>query len=390
MCVVLLPSFVAPSLRRAESRRTWKSEKNATKDAAFQAYKALHLAGWLTDNLLPLRSQGVQGVETREAIVQVDQLLWPWQSIAKAWQEGDLRWKYPLICLDDAGSFVGEYFVVLPVELVPPGDITIYLEGGRTQVLRFGLGEQLSASEIAGLPDHTSTLLGLHFNHRWHMEERAHVIKVIAAGIDMAMDGIGAHDFSVEQDLAQSRKYLVRDREGCPLIYEGIIPSKPEVQQVQYPFYELDKAPNDVPYLHLSKWTKRSDFLHPVHGAPAKGEGSGKPYKRVYPLPWARVDTIPIRHAEFGMLLPSVIHEVEVMLLVQTLSTTLLKDVGISNMELLREAISSLSASEPYQYERLEFLGDSILKYCTSVQLSAERRLPKLRTIGHANRDDRY
>jgi hypothetical protein len=190
----------------------------------------------------------------------------------------------------------------------------------------------------------------------------------------MTMDGIGVQPFAAAGDLAKSRNYLVRDREGCPMIYEGIIPSRPEMDQVQAPFYELDQAPDDMPYLHLSKWTRRSDFLHPVNGAPSKAESSDKPYHRVYPVSWAKVDTIPLQHAEFGMMIPSVIHELEVMLLVHSLSTTILGKVQISNMELVREAMSSRSASERYQYERLEFLGDSILKYCTSVQLSADRR----------------
>jgi hypothetical protein len=126
------------------------------------------------------------------------------------------------------------------------------------------------------------------------------------------------------------------------------------------------------------KWTRRSDFLHPVGEVTKSGEKSEKRYSRVYPLPWSRVDEIPLRHAEFGMLIPSVIHELEVMLLVQNLSTTILKSVDISDPRLIREAISSRSAAEPYQYERLEFLGDSILKYCASVQLSADRKLPKM------------
>jgi dsRNA-specific ribonuclease len=37
------------------------------------------------------------------------------------------------------------------------------------------------------------------------------------------------------------------------------------------------------------------------------------------------------------------------------------------------EAISSRSAAEPVDYERLEFLGDSILKFCTVIQAYSER-----------------
>jgi len=74
------------------------------------------------------------------------------------------------------------------------------------------------------------------------------------------------------------------------------------------------------------------------------------------------------------MMIPSIIHELEVMLTAKTLAGTILNRVGISDLRLVREAISARSASEPVNYERLEFLGDSILKYCSSVQAASDRK----------------
>lgn len=54
---VLLPVSLPPELRQATSIRTWKSEANACKDAAFQAYQALYLANLVDEHLLPLREQ---------------------------------------------------------------------------------------------------------------------------------------------------------------------------------------------------------------------------------------------------------------------------------------------------------------------------------------------
>ncbi len=68
------------------------------------------------------------------------------------------------------------------------------------------------------------------------------------------------------------------------------------------------------------------------------------------------------------MLIPSIVHTIETMLIARQLSVTLLSPLGISDYSLLKDAISARSASEPTHYERLEFLGDSILKYCTSMQ----------------------
>ena len=51
---VTLPSFVHPEVRTASSSQRWRSEAAAIKDAAFESYVALHKAGLVNDNLLPL------------------------------------------------------------------------------------------------------------------------------------------------------------------------------------------------------------------------------------------------------------------------------------------------------------------------------------------------
>jgi dsRNA-specific ribonuclease len=83
---------------------------------------------------------------------------------------------------------------------------------------------------------------------------------------------------------------------------------------------------------------------------------------------------VPKRVVKVGMLIPSIIHEIGVQLIASELSTTLLQPVSVNDLQLVLEAISSRSAHEPVDYERLEFLGDSILKYCTVVQAYAERK----------------
>jgi len=54
------------------------------------------------------------------------------------------------------------------------------------------------------------------------------------------------------------------------------------------------------------------------------------------------------------------------------LSKTILADVDFSNLKLVVMAISASPAMEETSYRRLEFLGDSLHKICTSLQLLAE------------------
>ncbi|KAN0101426.1 P-loop containing nucleoside triphosphate hydrolase protein [Hyaloscypha variabilis] len=84
---VTLPNSVHPSVRQASSLRSWKTEKMAAKDAAFQAYVALYQAGLLNDNLLPLlpgdEFEEVKSAEYLPSMVKIQQQHNPWLDIAK-------------------------------------------------------------------------------------------------------------------------------------------------------------------------------------------------------------------------------------------------------------------------------------------------------------------
>ena len=173
-----------------------------------------------------------------------------------------------------------------------------------------------------------------------------------------------------------NQDFMVRDANGVAFTYEELLPAKPPTALVRRIFDDYELAPDNVPYIVLKKWTRRSDFLHALTADPRKtGPESSKPYGWLLPLDWATVDSISIQHVQFGMLIPSIIHQLEIMLTVKHLTENLLKPVGISNTQLVREAISSRGALEPYQYERLENLGDSILKYCAAIQAFSTRKL---------------
>ncbi|KAF7545746.1 hypothetical protein G7Z17_g8938 [Cylindrodendrum hubeiense] len=367
---VLLPSFLSPELRQANSSRAWNSHKNATKDAAFHAYIALYKAGLINDHLLPIKDAPP---EERVPAMMPAPPINPWTKIARVWQdtEGESKWVLPLSFYDEHGKRMGQYNAVLPFKIPQPRSITIHPEFGVKWNLSFGPGRMYSHQEASKLPDHTSALLALHFAYRWPVEDRDHCIKFSSSEKHILRDQMGAVPFDPEVHDIQM-PYLVRDQSNCPFEYTGLIPSKPPVEEVQNPFYEYEKAPNDGPYLTLIKATKRADFLHPMHTDPRKQPTSSKPYAWVLPMSWAMVDTIPKRFAQFAMLIPSVIHELEVMMTAIQLSETILEPVGINDAQLLIEAISSRAASEPVDYERLEFLGDSILKFCVVIQASAK------------------
>ncbi|KAG8665013.1 uncharacterized protein FPOAC1_012991 [Fusarium poae] len=138
----------------------------------------------------------------------------------------------------------------------------------------------------------------------------------------------------------------------------------------QHPFNEYEDAPEET-YLVVEQWTRRSDLLHELRPGQS-GSSCTKPYRWVLPISRATVDEIPRRAVKCAMLIPCIIHELEVQLIASELSSALLAPVGIADLQLVIEAISSRSAAEPVDYGRLEFLGDSVLKFFTVTQVYSE------------------
>lgn len=367
---VFLPATLPGKLRRFQSSCPWKSEINAMKDAAFQAYLALFHAGLVNKNLLPLETNIDFEVETRAPIIGVQTLFEPWTEIASTWAEEGSRWTYKVQVHGPNEAFFGDYTMTLPIELGPLRPANLYLDYNTTYKLVFSYPQQISAAEAEKLADHTSTLVGLHFSHRWPVTEGPHVIKFTSHDDSLCLQDIGNRSFNTNSAAASSQDYLIRDHSKAPAKYLGVLPSKPPIEMVQRPFRDYDDAPKET-YLNLMRWTRRTDFLHPMKVDPETQIASQKQYIAVLPMSYATVDSIHIRHARFGMLIPSIVHTIETILIARQLSVTLLSPLAISDYLLLRDAISARSAIEPTHYERLEFLGDSILKYCASMQAAS-------------------
>ncbi|KAF4121966.1 ERCC4-related helicase [Geosmithia morbida] len=369
---VVLPSFVPAAVRRATSRTLHATEKSATKDAALQAYIALYRAGLLNDNLLPFQqNQEMPGSETRDPTARVDGRFSPWEEVARAWNDDEARWAYTYTCIDERGQPVGDHDVILPAQINHLQPLKVYIDSEVVWELRPSQGRLVPAREADAMPDHTSALLESHFGHRYKVLNRRHVIQTVIRGADLSVGDIASLSFEAEPQLATEFGHLIRDRTGAPFVYRGSLPSKPEIGLVKRAFFDYEDAPHHVPYLVLERCSRRSDFLHPLSTGSGHVQKSKRPYGSVYPAPWARVDAVPLSKVRFGMLIPSVMHEMEVMLVAKTLSETLLKPLGMTDHALVREAISAPSACEPVNYEQLEYLGDSILKYCTCIMGTA-------------------
>ena len=126
---------------------------------------------------------------------------------------------------------------------------------------------------------------------------------------------------------------------------------------------EADAHSGSFVVLEVTKFSKRADLLHKDSVPPLK------PGVKWLMQQDCEVDNLPVKYSQFAMIIPSILHKLHVNMIVEHLCNTLLSPLGLTNRRLVATAICASSAREPTNYQRLEFLGDSIFKLSTSLAL---------------------
>jgi hypothetical protein len=386
--VVHLPASMVPALRRFESSRSWYSQDLATKDAAFQAYQKLHDVGLVNKNLLPIQdSDLLPPIEQRTAMEKVWEKINPWIHVAQEWQNanGQLHQRRLRISNQD-GSMVANIDVTLPVPVPYMQPLTLYWDSKEAwtvtseEAMRsFGRQDVMDGA----IADHTRGLLALAFGHRhdWTDATKQHPVRLTVEGLgmDLAMD---TEPFSMEAIKGRLSGHLLREpvERNAPYLYRDWLPCKPPAQEVGRMWkkgrhgeesVQYDDAPSDIPYVAVKAWPKKAGFFkRSLVGAESKH--STKRYPRLTPESMVAIDRHPPVLTHVGMLVPAITYALETYMLAHDLGEGLLETLQISDASAILTAISSSSAQLPTDYERIEFLGDSILKFCTTVNLTSQ------------------
>ncbi|KAK8107781.1 uncharacterized protein PG998_009794 [Apiospora kogelbergensis] len=366
---------IAPKLRRVQSANVWISESNAFKDAAFQAYVALYHAKLVNDYLMPLKDHELlRGVDPRASIIEVNGQWSPWPDIAGLWSELSEAVCHPLRIKDLEGKVLNEFDVILPVRLRDIKDFEVYWDMNPWTV-EFDESYKIERSCIDY--GQTTALIKLAYGHRLKDKDFGQcVVQFRSKQGSVSVDDLGQHQFTQEMSLSAhgSFPFLVRTKiNDAPYFYDKYLPSRPDEDLVkERNKYDLKDFTGEEPWLALRKWPRRRDFLHIIPTGPDPGvAASPKPYGSVWPLSYCKVDTTPISNVQFGSLIPSITHVLEVYLVAERLCETRLKSLEISDVSLIVTAISAPEAREATRYEQYEFMGDSLLKLLTAVNVMA-------------------
>ncbi|KAF2233308.1 ribonuclease III [Viridothelium virens] len=377
---VILPPTLEPRLRTASSLKLWKSEKNARKDAAFQAYMNLYRAGLINDNLLPLEiidpdAPTMDWTDSGPSIVSVSDLMNPWTQAVTLQRETQDWYEY-LITVTTPGEQLVKIAMFLPADTGKLPDICFYWNATTrciAQLEKKGI-TLIPAADSDSSRKLTKLILSSVFGTRMRHRREDFVTLFVPLEepqkplCDLLQDFSGKKPASPPEsiDLAQCGLIREKEAEDRPLIFQGFETT------YQSPDEHYDDGKQTLPesMIKYTRFPKRRDFLHPVPASATVTEA----YTTVDMIP-ARdctVDNLPSRYSIFALFVPAILHLCGLKLILNHLCENILHTIGFRNVSLVQAAITASSAREEADYQRLEFLGDAILKYSTSLRVFNE------------------
>jgi dsRNA-specific ribonuclease len=365
---VTLPISVDPAVRTATSLQGWATERLAKRDAAFQAYTALYRAGLVNANLLPAQHaeeelSDFQIPDNRPSLVPVSPPFDPWPLIAQCQHANSQVYYRTLLTLQSPDQAPAYMLLFTPITLPSIPEIVLYWNRATQFQIECSWlsGVVLSDGEVSRLKLITYNTLFSVFSSRMRADKHDFLWLVAPCNLSGHLDdcealcktkqisypatelvarGRAAHEWGLVTHISDSKKYIL-------------------------------KAVESDTCLRLVRVPKRRDFLHPV-AATSQGNDA---YTKVEDISVSEcvVDGIPTKVSTFALLLPSILHRFEVGIVAETLRTTILSPVALetTSLPVIIRAITSSASSEDDNYQRLEFLGDCILKLFSTVHLMA-------------------
>lgn len=179
--------------------------------------------------------------------------------------------------------------------------------------------------------------------------------------------------FSYPTDLT-----IIRERGSEGRLYRFLRwkfdPASPEEEQEIRVRGRGEPLPEDEvvepPFIVVQNFPRRMNFLIPF--APQQGRYSMEIDILLRPL-FSTIDLVSSTDTDYAILLPSIMRYLSIAMTVSSLRAELLtSNLARIPFDLLRTAITAPVAQDVVDYQRLEILGDTVLKFIVTMQLLAQ------------------
>jgi hypothetical protein len=337
----------------------------ARKDASFEAYRALHAAGLVNDNLLPARQEAdelaaeFQSADRAPALTQASSTLDPWVSVAERQQQRPYEYHRTLLQLDGAGGEQLYMMLLTPIELPEAPAITLYWN----ETKRFSVRSQrllhvtLSDAELSLMRATTQILLASAFERRMSNGRDDFLWLLTPCDANgQSWSNSKLEEWKISTSGTQSATDLLSKGFNKVSGWGELL-----VEGDQRKYYPQDvKTYCPEPHILATRVPKRRDFLHPVPDNNHINDAYVTPVE--LPLAKCVVANLPRLYATFALLVPSIMHKFETLLLADTLRTTLLAPLKLAkqHLPLIITAVTASITNEADNYQR----------YVASIELS--------------------
>lgn len=378
-------------MREASSLDEWTSEKLAKRDAAFEAYIALYHANLISDHLLPLRGHGDEALTEAQksvqkivSLVDIEEQLDIWSSIAREWCcVSTLHLSSVLIT--HGGNPWMKMLMILPKPLPNSLEVDLHWDAFTSLKATMEPGPSIAQGMIhaQAMADCTALLLRSVFLARMDADRTDFIAHFMPAEVQDLFSWLERHRGSfpakllIEESVPNDAVGIIRDLEnnGVPYVFGGLERLRSNcmsdqldgaMQSAQDPAIE-EEIEEEI-YIRARKLPKRADFMHAIRLQDREKIELSSTLLRASEC---MVDKLPFIYSQFALFVPSILHRVEINMIAEDLCRNLLSSAEFSDLSLVITAISTTASQESTNYQRLEFLGDSILKTMVSLTLLA-------------------
>lgn len=361
-----LPCTIDPALRIFHSKMAWRTERMARRDAAFQAYLSLYKAGLVTDNLLPpdipkkdtLRNEEDRNIEKRDGFYPVTSQYDPWPGVMQLITTDTALYSHEIRATSSGNNFP-TMELLLPLKL-NQCSFSLFESSSERIEVSLGSGRPFPQSFVQISRTISFYLLSTVLGRRMQGTEADQVPLIIIPSIGPEMLQ-GWYDQSI-----RSLPFVEYMSKGGPYSEELLLKvANSNIPYVHRPHPSEGAAPHTTTMtIHAKRLPRRLDYLSPQDSLEQNTVAS----QESLAVAQCEVLGLPAEHGRFMLLIPSITHMFEVFLRSTEASIGPLSTLSLQSLNLVSEALTTPAVSKK-NYQRLEFLGDELLKYYASTQV---------------------
>ncbi|KAJ6003577.1 ATP-dependent helicase dcl2 [Penicillium canescens] len=365
---VYLPSGIDRSLRIVDGHHWWGAKQSARQDAAFQAVRVLHGQNLINGHLLPLFSNNPSTSEIQETDIlaelpQVENLINFWKGIPGLWTE---RMLYKCrINFAANGKDRPELTMALftPVKLPVKEDLDLYWDDQTTiTVTLHPCNVETAVSPFSRrLMREITTLLFQSTHASSAREEYPDFLPFFTPDLPL-------QDLEEWLSVNQGSIAIRGGRNKIPILAPSGFIRSPSLHFTPHVFVRWIRRPDPEGLLiECRRFGKRKNLLERAslsHRTPHDSESFNT--IRVAATE-CTLDFLPWELSLASLAIPPIIQLLHQHLMANEIQVKMFKDLPIIGSSYLKEAITAPSSQWPSNYQRLEFWGDSILKFVVAV-----------------------